>query len=72
MKIYVQYILMFMIYFFNGKTDEDIVALCIRKPFRLQRSIEFCINNITYYNITYYNINSTKTNNNLLLQQPLK
>ncbi len=67
MKIYVQYILMFMIYFFNGKTDEDIVALCIRKPFRLQRSIEFCINNITYYNI-----NSTKTNNNLLLQQPLK
>jgi hypothetical protein len=42
---------MFMIYFFNGKTDEDIVALCIRKPFRLQRSIEFCINNITYYDI---------------------
>jgi hypothetical protein len=63
MKIYVQYILMFMIYFFNSQTDEDIIALCIRKPFRLQRTTEICMNNLTYYKINF-----TKINNNLLIQ----
>ncbi len=58
---------MFMVYFFNSQTDEDIIALCIRKPFRLQRTTEICMNNLTYYDI-----NLTKINKNLFIQQSLK
>lgn len=47
MKVYLQYVLMFMMYFFSYETDENIVNICLKKPFKLQRANEILMENRT-------------------------
>lgn len=57
MKIYLQYLLLILIYLFDNQTDENIIKMsfnAIRKPFKLQRSV---LEN------HFFNLDLTKKNN---------
>jgi hypothetical protein len=60
MKIYMQHLLLLIMYFFNNETDENLAQLALKRPFKLQRmsTSDTLCNGVT--NITLGSKNLTK------------
>ena len=42
-------------FFFDYETNENIINICLKKPFKLQRSNELLLVNNTFWNVSLKN-----------------